>query len=506
MDHEHNLLILSDLHLSEGLDPATGKTSPLEDFLRDDAFARFLRYHERIKDQPRFGGRPWLLILNGDVFDFLQVVSVPEDGRPLRLIKGVQQRSQLSPDQRRYGLGTTAMESAWKMRQIARGHPRFFAALAWFVSRGNRIVVLPGNHDIELRWKQVQERFVVEAKRAYMRDWRNRGGDPPPSLAVCRQSIRFFPWIYLEPGRIYVEHGGQYEALNHFPDFLDPVRPDDPDRIVLPWGSLFVRYVFNRVETIHPFADNLKPLTRYVSWTFRSHPLLSLGVLLRQGWAFAKASWTKGPRAADTEPRRERRTEPAYGTRGSPLPTEVAERIRALAREQIASPMQRWIGSLLEGLILVLTFLITAGLVGLAGLTLFQQDEPRWMAAVYAGAAAAMAYLRRCLAQLLAWFPEHSDLLDAAFDLEEILRPAHAVSLIVMGHNHDPTLERLNEAWYVNTGTWVPLYQMEGPIEARETLTFLRVTSDHEGPPELLRWDDAAGAATPVVLQDSPRD
>ncbi len=43
MEKEHNLLIVSDLHLGEGLDPESGKTSCLEDFLFGDAFARFSR-------------------------------------------------------------------------------------------------------------------------------------------------------------------------------------------------------------------------------------------------------------------------------------------------------------------------------------------------------------------------------------------------------------------------------------------------------------------------------
>jgi len=37
---------------------------------------RFLHHHEKIKEQPNFGVRPWMLILNGDSFDFLQVVSL----------------------------------------------------------------------------------------------------------------------------------------------------------------------------------------------------------------------------------------------------------------------------------------------------------------------------------------------------------------------------------------------------------------------------------------------
>lgn len=503
MKPHHNLLVISDLHLSEGLDPTTGKTSRLEDFLRDDAFHRFLQHHEEIKHQPLFGGRPWLLILNGDVFDFLQVVSLPPEGRLLQLIKGVEERSKLSADHRHYGLGTTALESAWKLKQIARGHPRFFAALGWFVSQGNEIAVVRGNHDAELHWKPVQDRFVMEARRAHVRRWRRQGGDPPAALETYRRRIHFYPWMYHEPGRIYVEHGCQYEAINHFPNPLNPVLVDSPDHLALPWGSLFVRYVFNRVETLHPFADNVKPLTRYLSWALRKNPVLALGVLLRQGWVFLRA-WARGPTATPPTLRPRDGGKPREAQESVPLPAQVTDRIQELARQHVASPAQQWIGALLESLISFLTFLLTATLVGLAAVTLLRNSNGWWMPVVYALGALATTYLRRALAQILARVPRRSDLLDAAVDLEQILAPDHAVSIIAMGHDHEPAIERLGEAWYVNTGTWVPVYQMEGPIEGREALTFLRVARDCEGPPELLRWDDAAGAAKPTVLWDDP--
>jgi hypothetical protein len=74
------------------------------------------------------------------------------------------------------------------------------------------------------------------------------------------------------------------------------------------------------------------------------------------------------------------------------------------------------------------------------------------------------------------------------------------VRYIVMGHDHRPAIERLDDAWYVNTGAWVPLYEKEGPIEGREALTFFRLAWDHDGTPELLRWDDAGGAPTRMAL------
>ena len=239
---DYNLLVVSDLHLSEGFDSATGKFSRLEDFWFGDAFARFLRYHEGVRHQPRFGGRPWMLIINGDLFDFLQVVSLPEEGRLLRTVRDFTSHRDLSVNERDFGLGTTAAESEWKLKQIARGHQRFFAALGWFVAHGNHVAVLKGNHDVDLHWPQVQERFVAEVQRAYTRERLALGHGPALSSQEVHDRLHFHPWFYYEPGRVYVEHGGQYEALNHFRDYRDPVLPDDPKRIELPWGSLFVRY------------------------------------------------------------------------------------------------------------------------------------------------------------------------------------------------------------------------------------------------------------------------
>jgi len=73
-----NLLVVSDLHLSEGFDEAEGVWSINEDFFFSDQFTRFLQFAER--QRARHDGAPWRLILNGDVFDFRQV-GVPRDDR-----------------------------------------------------------------------------------------------------------------------------------------------------------------------------------------------------------------------------------------------------------------------------------------------------------------------------------------------------------------------------------------------------------------------------------------
>jgi UDP-2,3-diacylglucosamine pyrophosphatase LpxH len=495
-----NLLVASDLHLSEGWDPETGRTSRLEDFFHDEAFARFLRYHEEIKHQPRFARRPWLLILNGDLFDFLQVVSLPDDGPPLQAIKGVRRRIQLPTDQRDHGLGTTPAESAWKLQRIARGHRPFFAALGWFVARGNRVAVVRGNHDVDLHWAEVRERFLSEAHSAYLGQRAQEGTGPPLTLAACRDGIRFYPWYYHEAKRIYVEHGGQYDPFNHIRDFLNPVRPDDPQCIDLPWGSLFVRYLFNKVEDVHPFADNVKPLTRYLSWAFRKDPLTATEVLLARGWVFMRAFWKAGRKSAAAALHGRGVGASPHEDQG-PLPSSVAQAIDALAHWHVGISWRTGVGWVLQALISLLTLLITALFVVLAGVTLALATSLRWMAGIYFGMAILAAFLRRGLMRNFSRRTETRYLLEVARELEPILKPAGGVAYIVLGHDHRATIEPLEQAWYVNTGTWVPLYEKEGPIEGREALTFFRLASGHRGPPELLRWDDAGGAPKRLVLK-----
>jgi UDP-2,3-diacylglucosamine pyrophosphatase LpxH len=496
---EHNLLIVSDLHLSEGLDPDSGKFSCLEDFLFDNSFANFLRHHEEVRHQPRFGGRPWLLIINGDLFDFLQVASLPEEGGILQAVKGVERHRDLRLNERDYGLGTTARESGWKLKRIARGHRRFFAALGWFVARGNQIAVIKGNHDVELHWLQVQERFIAEVERAYTRERLMLDHGPPVTSEMLGARIHFYPWFYYEPGRVYVEHGGQYDAAHHFRDYLHPVLPDDPERIELPWGELFVRYLFNKVEDVHPFADNIKPYTRYLGWAFRRDPIGTVEMIVTRGGVFVRAVWNVA-RKTMASARGARRTHARTQPPGAlPLPPDVVEKIAQLAQRQVDASWQGWMGSAVQHLLTLLMTLTVATFLVLAGLTFTRGVW--WMAAVYLLAAALAYFLRRGLKRSFASLleSESDHLLRVARELERILERAHAVDYVVMGHRHRAALERLERAWYVNTGAWVPIYEDEGPDEGREALTFFRLAWGYEGTPELLRWDDAAGPARVVL-------
>ena len=182
----------------------------------------------------------------------LQVLSQPEGTKLVN--------EPITPREKYYGLGTSPQKSCWKLGKIMNGHWIFFRALVKFLSQDNEIVIIPGNHDIEFAIPEFQNCF----RNALLNYIPDEEKNKPNISDVIQRNLSFLPWFYYEPGLLYVEHGHQYDSLNSFDYFLHPLTPDN--LIDLPAGSFFVRYLFNQVESDHPFADNMKPLTRFIWW------------------------------------------------------------------------------------------------------------------------------------------------------------------------------------------------------------------------------------------------
>jgi UDP-2,3-diacylglucosamine pyrophosphatase LpxH len=237
-----NIVIISDLHLSQGRDPHTKKFNRNEDFFFDEQFDRFLSH---LECQTEHRSRSWRLIINGDMADFLQVTRRPRDSD-----------FGLRKSEKVYGLGTSPEKTVWKMKVMMDGHWLFFRALGRFISDGNKCTILTGNHDIEWAVPEVRNAFREEMKKYLPGGIDDAGG-------IVSNRIEFYPWFYYEPGLIWVEHGNQYDGLNSFDYLLFPYLPQS-DELMLPGGSFFVRYFFNKVEQKDPFADNMKPTSAYL--------------------------------------------------------------------------------------------------------------------------------------------------------------------------------------------------------------------------------------------------
>ncbi|MDQ3779126.1 MAG: hypothetical protein M3354_01075 [Chloroflexota bacterium] len=226
-DNDHAIVVVSDFHLAAGYDRRTGRFDRHETFFHDDAFARFL---DDLRRRAIREDRRWRLVILGDLLDFLRVPV----GSPGKFIA--------RPD-------TSDRATLDKLNRIVASHPEFFEALGRFVAAGFWLDIVPGNHDIELISRPVQERFKEQIVRA--------GGG---SEALAR--ITFHPWIYYQPGVLYAEHGQQYHDINAFPTLLRPCSPRHPDEIDLPLGSHIESYLGNLAEAIDPFGtDPMAPAT-----------------------------------------------------------------------------------------------------------------------------------------------------------------------------------------------------------------------------------------------------
>ena len=219
-------IIISDLHLGAGLQP-DGNWSALEDFRFADVFRRFL---EQI-------GRPGNtdLIIAGDFIDFWQILPELDEKRVAEL-------------------GPTEQDSLAKLEVAIKQHRKTFLDLSeftWF--RGNRLIIVPGNHDVDLLWPRVRDRLQQQ-------------------FGLPLGQKLFFTNACYESDGVYVEHGHQYDAANRFRNANAPFATDDNStrRLETNWGSVFMSRFYNRVELEQPFIDNLAPETAAIVFALQN--------------------------------------------------------------------------------------------------------------------------------------------------------------------------------------------------------------------------------------------
>jgi UDP-2,3-diacylglucosamine pyrophosphatase LpxH len=209
-------IIISDLHMSSG-DPE------IEAFRADqeERLAQMLAHYSA----GRYRDEPVELIINGDWLDFL-----------------------FSPPFLAHLRYTTPAIALQKLAAIVPAHQRAFAALRAFLRVPNkRVTVLPGNHDIELRFAAVQA-AVVQAIF---------GAAPPP---VARNLRFWWQRVYQPYPDVYIEHGNAYDVYNSVPWlYAIPDRGPDPQQLQLPFGSVFVERIYIRLKEHFPYLDRLDP-------------------------------------------------------------------------------------------------------------------------------------------------------------------------------------------------------------------------------------------------------
>lgn len=424
---QFNIAVVSDLHLSEGRDPLTKRFSEKEDFFFDGPFDRFLSHLEGESERRR---RKWHLVIAGDMADFLQVTRLPEEpGFPL------------SEREKEYGLGTSLEKSVWKMKVMMDGHWVFFKALGRFLSTGNLCTIITGNHDIEWTVPGQQGAFREEMKK-YLPAGSGDGNE------IVSDAIDFCPWFYYEPGLIWIEHGHQYDGMNAFDFPFAPYLPGSKE-LMLPAGSFFVRYLFNKVEQKDPFADNIKPLSKYVR-KYGLKLICSPKIIEHACYFWEILSKTAKFRSEQLEELRRKNEEGVFAE---------ADRFE-VGLEKLNAVRRLWAPSFIHN---------------------------------------------RSKRENLAHFLTYKAGKEYR-NIASVIQKQLGVRYVVFGHTHNADLFSIpagGNAEYANAGTWTKIFSSNPAdrlVHDEQELVFIQILKDENNKLELMKWREALGRGERVRL------
>ncbi len=491
---DHELYVVSDLHMGRGKNPETRRFYNLETFFYDEDFARFCDY--LCRDAAARGSR-FKLIFNGDTFDLLRIEPDP------------QAENVTSEHERRFGPAHTPAQAAKTVGQIMEGHTGFVAGVAQVLNAGYEVIFLPGNHDIEVQWEPVQQ----EIRRVVMDHLRNSYGENAEKMA--QPLLSFEHWFYHEPGRCWIEHGCQYDPENSFRYLLRRELADMPDALHeteqdLPLGNFFQRYLYNFFGHITFIVPTSRANMRYVKWLLVHEPQLLVQVAVSHGPFLFQVL----RRLAQANKTARQTLHRAHAKALAALAKHSGLGLRLLAIDQLkevradavqAVKLLGWQALKLVGGAFLFSLMAAAlWFLGFASI-----NE---LAVGFGPKALLFCFFNIVMAAVVAGSAMYATFGNSAAVSPRPLRRAAQriagildVPLVSFGHTHDEEMWRLErpsggKAWYCNTGTWIAVFTHDVLLpRERVQYTFLHIKQDSG---DLFHWTPGRGQPMPVILLD----
>lgn len=467
----HNLLVISDLHLGEDLNPSATVQAIRDLALAERHLIGFLDHHTRF----RADGLPWRLVINGDMIDLVTICLFPDQPGA--------GGAALDSDERKHGLGRRVDASCIKIEAVVERHGPFMRALARFLAAGNRAEIVCGNHDAELFWPEVQ----ATLRAGVVRVWGEmpeaaRPGAPGPDELGAR--MQFHDWFYYEPGVAWIEHGHQYDDCCSFEYLLHPVGADGRF-LVSNVDSASLRYLTNMVPDLAPHGSEDWTMAGYLRLTYDAGPRAALQIARGYFVAAVKlvAEWRSSRQLRDGRRRREKHLERlrALSTQ-VPLPEERLRALSGLQRRPVVTSLRRLLQVLMLDKICLWIGVIVLLVTALVAMPL------GWWLLGMLGVLGTASLAHRWLG--------HGRTVDPALPLdltpERILEHVDA-RFVIFGHTHQPVARQLSgDRWYFNSGTWMP----SGKPGLLRCFTHVLVRHTPEGPrASLCQWRDGASRA-----------
>lgn len=425
MSSAHNILVVSDLHFGEELLPGASAERIRAIELGGAAFREFLRHHTvRRRD-----GRPWRLVIAGDLFDFMSVV-----------LPGSKERPAKTRDERIYGLPRSAKTGVLRMRAICESQRPLLADLARFAAAGHQVDIVVGNHDVELLAPEVAAELHDQLAIAY------RDSSPrPQDTALSR--IKIVPWFVYVPGVAWIEHGHVYDEGCSFEFNLAPMDPKDGN-LIFNADYAAVRYLGQASPEIDPHGIE--------SWGFWGYMQYTIGVGFRasariwSAYASFVSSLFRARRLHHSQKRRDRRRREHRArivevAREGGIAPEAAAAIDRLSRAPLTASVRR-----LGRLLMLDRFGLILGIV-VALIASFALLSLPWSLVAAAAAIGGGVGISR-------WLGTH--MVTSQLPMRAIpqrIRKHVDAPVVVFGHTHDPRWQPLRAGGlYVNAGTWLP--------------------------------------------------
>jgi UDP-2,3-diacylglucosamine pyrophosphatase LpxH len=498
---DEEIFVISDLHIAAGKD-SLGAYSGLENFFADEAFHRFLDFADA-----KVAGhkRKALLVINGDTFDFLRVTAIPSGAAEIAAWQQelekldipkttIDLQNSISARERKYGLETNDYKSIYKLMKIRQGHPLFFTSLATWIGKGHRLLILKGNHDLEIVWPAVRNYLRLLIAEAIAGTLLGTPTDTPaapltdtPTLETILRNIvlpriHFIDDAVLIDRTLYLEHGHRYDKYTMVLGSPFIERKGHAREINIPFGSFFNRYLINRLELAFPYFDKVRPTGNILPTLISTNFPLALKMFGSQVPLFIRVLFTQRRYIGFMF----RRVVPLL-LAALPVIAFLVWQVYPLFTAGTAATTHSATsaaGTSITGILQTLVGFATKGLESVCSLV--------------------MSYF---LARIVAAFQlvEPSSLDDYA---QHVCRLSHRnYPVMTMGHTHNPSASdpKADDVFF-NTGTWIPVIETS-TLDVREDkmYTFLHLERDPDGnlavaPNHLERWNDDAGRADPQLL------
>jgi UDP-2,3-diacylglucosamine pyrophosphatase LpxH len=455
------VIVVSDFHIASGRNKE-GNFSGTENFFADKSFSRFL---SRIKNE--LAGNKAILVINGDFIDFIRIVDIPKTNTDLAEWQNVlshigiyeskdELENSITKKEKNYGLKCDDVKSVWKFHRAVQGHKSLFEALAGWLKDGHKIIITKGNHDLE---------FYFASVRNYLRyalAELNKNEDIEKALKEnVLPNLIFVDDDFTIDGEIYLAHGHKYDK------FCNPQGEPliNESELNIPFGSFLNRYLINRVELSYPFIDNVRPMENILPLLFKEKFFLGLKFFYKH----------------------------------------IPFLFRIIPKRYFRYMFLQF-GLFAVGLLLPFILFI-----------FFEwQTVNEWMKSYAANGGGPFASLTTefisnflllfasyFFSKILSYFQlkEPSSLKKNA---EKFVYENSQYKFVTFGHTHNPEQFKINETWFFNTGTWIPIVETSSAaIRHDKTYTFLRFTKDEQNQFEakpLQRWNDEAGRIDKLIL------